>query len=567
MKIQKKRSLNLLKWIGLIFLGLFLLLSLAALYLSQRWKPLLREKIIAGVQEASGGLYHIDFRDMHLNLLRGSVTFDSLQLRPDTGVYQLLQSRYRAPVHLFSLRMANLKISRIQLLKAYFHKELVLNTISLNRPSIDMIYHKVRQQPDTAKAGKTLYELISPTLKTIQAQHIRISDADFDYYVGAKKRQAIQHLDINFRDILIDSLSQYDSTRVLYAKDIGFELKGYRSTTKDNLYRLSVDTLNGSLNARTLRLRHLKLQPLYPDLSFSRKFATQKDRYDLHFPLIELQGIDFTRLSNEGTLYVRRLQLSDASVAVFLNRELPPPPINKGRNYPHNALKRLPFNAIVDTLGLERVGLRYTEYNEQTRQRGTLRLENLGGHILNVTNDSLRLSRDHEAHAQLHTAIMGAAKLNIAIHFNLTAASAPFQYSGTVQPFNMTVLNPLSKPLGQIALESGQVRRVQFDMQANEQGAKGKVQFTYSDLKVSLLKKDDAGKTTQKGLLSFLANTLLVKDQNPEPGKAPRTAHIQLDRVPQASFFNLMWKSIFLGIREIAGIGIVPMKNPLSPKK
>ncbi|MCY1537936.1 hypothetical protein D9M68_734540 [compost metagenome] len=254
-------------------------------------------------------------------------------------------------------------------------------------------------------------------------------------------------------------------------------------------------------------------------------------------------------------------------MAVFLNRELPPPPINKGRNYPHNALKRLPFPAIVDTVALKGVNVAYTEYNEQTKERGTLHLKNLRGKVLNVTNDSLRLTQNNHARAELKTAIMGAASLNIAIDFNLTQAGAPFHYKGAVQPFSMTVLNPLAKPLGQIAIESGQVKRVDFDIQANERGSEGRVNFIYSDLKVNLLKKDDQGKNKEKGLLSFLANTLLVKNENPEKEKEARTAQVQFSRVPQASFFNLMWKSIFSGIREIAGIGIVPMKNPPPPVK
>jgi len=33
-------------------------------------------------------------------------------------------------------------------------------------------------------------------------------------------------------------------------------------------------------------------------------------------------------------------------------------------------------------------------------------------------------------------------------------------------------------------------------------------------------------------------------------------------RTPAASFFNLLWKSVFTGIRETVGIGMVPAKGP-----
>jgi len=566
MTIRKKRS-TILKWVAGVLLSLLLILCAAAVYLGSRWKPLLREKITESVHTASGGLYRIEFKDLHVNLFTGSVTFDSLKLLPDTAVFYQLKAKRKAPSHLFTIRMANLKLSRIQVLTTYFQKKLYIRTIVLNKPSIDMVYHKVIRQADTLREERTLYEQLSKTLKSVQVGHIQMADADFDYYNGKKKQNAVKHLTVNIRDILIDSLSQYDSTRVLYAKNIGFELNGYRSVTKDKMYRMTIDSLSGSVNSHTLKIRNLKLTPLYPDLTFSRKYTIQKDRYDLSFPAIDMTGVDFVRLNNEGTVYARRLSIDGAAVAVFLNRELPPPSMDKGRNYPHNALKRLPFPAIVDTVSLKGVNVAYTEFHEQTKERGTLRLENLEGDILNVTNDSLRLTQNHYTRADLKTSIMGAARLNITINFNLTQAAAPFHYKGSVQPFSMTVLNPLSKPLGQIAIESGRVNHVDFDIQANERRSEGIVHFTYSDLKVNLLKKEEGGKTTEKGVLSFLANTLLVKNDNPEKGKEARVAHVQFSRVPQASFFNLMWKSIFSGIREIAGIGIVPMKNPPPPKK
>lgn len=76
-------------------------------------------------------------------------------------------------------------------------------------------------------------------------------------------------------------------------------------------------------------------------------------------------------------------------------------------------------------------------------------------------------------------------------------------------------------------------------------------------------------KKKKKGLLSFLANNILIKNDNPTKGEFVRTANITYERVPQASFFNLMWKSVFVGIRETVGIGGVPMKKmpePISKK-
>jgi hypothetical protein len=265
-------------------------------------------------------------------------------------------------------------------------------------------------------------------------------------------------------------------------------------------------------------------------------------------------------------LYAKKVIIGPAKVAIFMNRELPPPNFDKGRNYPHVALKRLPIPTIIDTLNFNKVDVAYTEFNPKTSERGTVKLDNLTGNILNVTNDSLQLNKKNHALADLTTYIMGAGKMNVKIDFDLTSKNAAFSYVGNIGLFDMKVLNPLSKSLGLIEIESGKVKSVNFSISANYRNSSGTVQFNYTDLKIKMLGKDEEGKTKKKGLLSFLANKLLIRDENPSKGEAPRIAHITFEREPQGSFFNLMWKSVFVGIRENVGIGILPMKKMPEPK-
>lgn len=552
-------------WIGGITAAIILLLSIGALILSAKWKPTLTTKIKEGVNNASNGLYKIDFQDIHLNLLTGTAVLDSIRLMPDTNVFNQLKTTKEAPTHLFRIKLAHLKISRVAILKAYFKKKVDLTAIILDQPSIDMVYHKVPKKTDSVKDERTLYQQISKTLKSIAIDRIKVIDADFDYYNGKTKLNAIKHLSINVKDILIDSAAQFDTTRVFHSKNIGFELFGYQSETKDKMYTLKVDTLRGSITGKDLEVRGFKMEPMYAKLAFSRKYSAQKDRYDLEFKKISFSGIDYVGLNNNGELYVKDLDLGTATVDVFMNRELPPPAIDKGRNFPHVALKRLPIPTVVERLILGKIDVAYGEYNPKTKEIGTIKLNGLNGTVSNLTNDSARLVTKNHAYADLTTYVMGAAKLNVKIDFNLTSKNAAFNYKGTVGAFNLKALNAISKPLGQIEIESGKVNSASFDIAANSSGANGTVSFYYNDLKIKMLGETDEGKEKKKGLLSFLANTLLIKNDN-IPGEKGRIVKVSHERVPQASFFNLMWKTIFKGMRETVGIGIVPMKKMEEPK-
>lgn len=555
-----------LKWIVGVIAGVLLIVCIVALYFSVKWKPMLSEKLKTAVYKGSDHLYTLQFKDIHLNLVSGNLTLDDVMLQPDTAVFDSLKLTRHAPVHIFEVKLKKLQLTRIGILTAYFKRHIDMNTILLENPSINMYYNRVPKRNDTAKNDETLFQQIYPALRLIKVKHIKVVDADFDYYnlaKSAKPLNAIKHLDINVRDILIDSVSQFDTTRMLFAKDINFELRGYKALTKDKMYTMTADTLSGSATAGFIKIVGFKMTPMYSDLAFSRKYATQKDRYDLTFNTIDFTGVNFRKFSNDGVLYMKKLSIGPAKVAVFMNRELPPPNIEKARNFPHIAVSRLPIETIVDTLHLSKVNVAYTEFSDETKKRGTLYLNNLRGNILNVTNDSLRLSKNHHAVADLHTSVMGAGNLAVQIRFDLTAANGAFTYSGQMGSMNLSVLNPLSKDLGLLEINSGTVQKMDFSASGNSSGAHGKVNMYYKDLKITLLKKED-GVLKKKGFLSFLANNLLVIDENPRGGEF-RTGTIDFQRTKTSSFFNLMWKGVFTGIRETVGIKSVPMKAPPKP--
>lgn len=551
------------KWL-LGSLGLILLLiGGLALYFSARWKPLLSEKIKKGIEQGSAGLYHLDFKDIHLNLLTGTASLDEVSLVPDTAVFNQLKAQGAAPIHIFQLKVKKVQVNHLGLMNAYFKKTIHINSIVLDQPSINMLHYQLKKKKkDTS--SKTIYQLLSKSLKSLDIDAIRIVNADFDYVDGLsnKKLHRIKKLNLNVRDLLIDSLSQFDSSRFYYTKDISFEITGYQS--KDKMYLRKIDTISGSAAKRNILIKGFKMTPLYPDLTFSRMHKYGKDRYDLDFDQIRFTGVDFLLLNDERTFHAHKITLGPAKAGIFLNRELPAPPnLDKGKNFPHLALRRLAIPTLVDTLKIDNIDVAYTEYNPISQKRGTIYFQNLTGNVLNVTNDSLSVVKNNHAIANLTALVMKKSKINIKIDFSLTDPNGAFHYSGAVAPMHLPDLNVVSKPLGLIEIESGEMQKVDFDIQANRAGSKGKVHFYYTDLKVKLLKEGEDGAAPEKrGLLSFLANKLLIIDANPTKGKAPRTANVTFERSPAASFFNLLWKGVFIGMRESAGLGIVPVKTP-----
>lgn len=559
-------------WIGSIFGILILILAFGAMFLSARWKPILTEKIKEGVYNGSNHLYTIDFKSINLNIITGSLALRDVSLKADTAVFDTLKSKNLAPAHTFEIKLKKLQISRVGILTAYFKKRLDISEILLDKPSINVTFNKVPKKIDSNKVEKSLYEQISKTFKSARVHAIKIVDADFDYInkSGPKKtKNAIKHLDITVKDFLLDSLSGSDTSRFYYTKDIVFAIVGYKSITKDKMYAMKVDTISGATSSKKISVKGFKLIPQYDELTFARKYNIQKDRYNIAFNDIEFTGLDFNSLNSDQKIHAKSLKIGPGKVEVFMSREsLPPPGLDKGQNYPHMALKRLKIPTIVDTVELKNVDIKYAEYNPASKKIGSVAFNALTGTILNVTNDSLRLTKNNHAVANLNSWLMGSGKMNVKINFNLTDKNGAFSYSGSLGKFDFKKLNPLSKALGLVEIESGNVQHIDFSANGNLRTASGSMNMLYTNLKVKLLSDNIDGEGTKaKGFLSFLANAILVKDENPKKGELPRTASMTNTRINSASFFNLMWKTIFVGIKDIVGVGIVPEKDPIKQQK
>jgi len=558
------KTKKLLKWIAGGLIALLVIVVTASIYIAAKWKPFLTDKIKTGIYEASDHLYNIDFTDLNLNVLTGTVGLDSVRLYPDTSVFHALRKKDVAPVHLFEIKLAKLKLTRISILEAYFKKRINMNAIVLDKPSINMLRFNVKAQPDTTKTATNLYQKISKSLESVHIRSIKVLNADFDYIRGETGTvlNAVKKLNVSVTDVLIDSVSQHDKERFYYSKDVAFELIGYESVSKDKMYTIKVDTLSGFANAGDIRMKGFQMIPMYPDLQFSRKYKTQRDRYDLKFPTIAFSGLDLERFNVEGRLYAEALTIASAKVKIFMNRELLPSKENKSRNFPHIALQRVELPLIIDTVNLKNVDVAYTEYNPIAQERGTVNIDNLTGTIKNVTNDSLQKGKNAFMAADLKARIIKAADLDAHLRFNLNARDGAFTFRGNIGAMNMPALNPLASALGLVKIETGNIQKVEFDIKGNAVGSTGSLKMQYNNLKVQLLKEGEDGEAPKKkGLLSFLANKLVIKDSNPEKGEALRVAPVQFTRSPSQSFFSLLWKSVFSGIRETVGIGFIKPKS------
>ena len=523
-----------------------------------QWKPLLQAKLKELVLRSSDSLYHIEYSDFDLDIASGDATLSDFKLVPDTNVYNKLVAIKKAPDNLFILNVKSLTIKNIGARKAYREKILDIDNISIEKPQLTII-NKRYDFNDTVKVGKpkTPYEVIKKVFKQLRIDSISLKDISVNYINKSNpvtKQTAIKNLDIDISNITIDSLSARDTGRFYYTKGINITLHNYKIATPDSMYFATLRTVFFSTAQRKIVLDKVALTPRYSRTAFYQKTGRSGDIFNLAFKKIDINDIDLQRFLREQKLYAGTLDVANAKVNIYSNNAFKGKKSMKIGKDPHQALQKVALDMRLKRLNIKNTSVIYSETDANTQATGIISFTNTNGYILNATNDADIEKNNPFMTAHIKTTFMGAAPLAVNFKFNLTDKKGAFNYAGSLGSFDGRILDKLVKPLALVHVQSADVQRLDFNVDANNYYGKGKLEFYYKNLNVQLLKKVDGKTELQKqGLISKLANALVINNDNPDKKGNFREGPIDLKREPTTSFFSFLYKALLDGLKPSVG--------------
>lgn len=558
---QPKRKIK--KW-PFVVLAIFFAIGATGYYLynkylaGNKWKPLLQAKLKELVLNSTDSLYRIEYSDFNIDLNSGNASLDDFKLIPDTNVYKKLVALKKAPDNLFTLSVKKLRLKNFEAKKAYEEKVLNIEGIFIDNPDLMMVNKRLAFN-DTVKVGKskTPYQVISKVFKQLHIDSIGLKDVSLTYINKngpVTKNSALKNLDINVSDIFIDSLSAQDTSRFYYTRGVDVTIRNYKINTPDNLYEAKVDKIFFSTSGRNIALDKVSFLPRYNKRQFYIKRGTPGDIFSLKFKKISIDDIDLQRFLRDQKLYAGKLDLDNADVEIYNNNAYKGKKRSKIGKDPHQALQKLALEMKLKRLNIKNTDIEYKEADAKTGFTGVIQFKNTNGYILNMTNDAPAKKLNKYMTAHINTRFMNAGNLTVNFKFDLTSPSGKFNYNGTLGKFNGRVLDKLVKPLALVHVESADVQRLHFNVDASNYYGRGQLQFYYKNLQVDLLKKEEGKRELQKqGFISTIANTLIIEDDNPDEDGKFRPGPINIVRDPKLGFFSFLYKALLDGLKPSVG--------------
>ena len=439
--------------------------------------------------------------------------------------------------------LKNVQVSQLNTDEFILHQHLIAGKISCDGGLVTIYKKKIKKT-----TGEEALELSNDLIDRTQIGNIQLNNTQIIIIDPAKPKETPFLInDVKFSTSNIVSVS-YGSTVNDLINNAEWELSagGFSFTTKDKLYRSSAAGLLVNNKMGIISIKQILLKPLFSEAQFVSISKMQRDRYDLMFNDIVLKGVNFKKLISANIIEIESIALQPV-IKIFNDRTLPFDTASLVGNYPNQALLKSPLAFYVKKIIVNNGSVFYKEKSSESKMTGTPYFTNINAVISNVTNIPSKIKQDNLLHLKAQTLFLGTSPLNTEWLLPLSLQSSMCTIRGNLGQMNAKILNQITEPLAMASVKKGEINKLTFDFKCNDSESEGTTTFLYNDLTIEVLKKDN-DELKKKGLVSFLANAL-IRNDNPV-NNTTYTGQIDFKREIDKSFFNLLWKSIFDGVKK-----------------
>ena len=525
-------------------------------------RPAIIAKLQQLVKDGSDGLYTLSIEKINPDVLASTLDIINASLHIDTTVMLQLGKQKELPDDIFKIHFDSLHIDGIGFDYLFHTRRVNITRINISNPLIE-VYHKQLANNKALRARNdtlSFYTRIREEMNKITIGNINVDKGTLIIYRAPQNKNITRFNDvaIKIKDVLVDSSTQFDATRFLFAKHATIDAKNYIIPTADSLYYFKTGAISISAELHKLTLLNVELNARGNRKQFENKLHYRKDRYHFAFPRVTLYNVDWWALMNHDKFISKKTVIMGGVFTTFLDRSLPANPAPPVDNFPHQLLMKVPIPVSVGNIKLQHVNVSYEEYSPEAKRSSTAFFDNINGRLNYVSNIPADIKKHPVANFSGRGLFMHHTPMKVRFTFNLSKyKTGDFTADVSMDTLDNGTINPLAQPLGLFSVKSGKMQHATAHIEGNNFKAKCKIAISYTGLHIQPLKKaNENGQLKKKRITSVIANAFFIKNDNPEKGKELRKPDYSVERDHHGNFFNMIWTTVLTGILKTVGIPV-----------
>ncbi len=480
--------------------------------------------------------YNITYSDFDLHTFFKGITLDEVKIEPlnrDSGTVILGMVDYAT-------------IKGLVWVDLFFSKSLHIDEIAFVEPIFEITLGKKK----TKKSGENSVQSLFKDILTrgdlsnfrIEQGSILLKDPSEKGVNGRISNINIEALNLQTDSVQLRHIIPFKMDNLIVQIDsLEFDLPG------DQLFHLGSFRYN--LNEKELALNDLSLTFTKDWVKVSQQIGVQKDLVELRLKTLQIKKIEpSSSFFSQLDVIADKVIIDELEIAFRKNKNFERPPDSFKPMF-RGLINSVPIEMNVDSILVKNSAITYSELGVKKSNSGSIDITDVNASIYGVTNMPKYQVQVGNAVMKAEAQLVGQTKLT-------TVLTIPYDedaFTMTVNTTDMELvkLNSTTKPLAGVEILSGQLKKIDYTIQAYETTATNSLIFDYQNLDLSIVSEKSDKKEKKKVVLTALANAAIHHDNMPDDEKY-LTANYQTERNIYRSPIVFIIKSLTEGVTYIA---------------
>ena len=485
--------------------------------------------------------YNIEYEDFDLHTFLKGITLDKVRIRP-------LNKVEGATSIIGDVDYATLKgLVWVDLL---FGKTLNISEIAFEEPVFKIT---LRADPVKKNSGTGIQNMFGDILSRGDLQSFKIKNGSMvllDPESGKIKGQ-VSKVNIEANELETDSLRLTHiipfnlGNLIVNIEDVTFDLNEYT--------HFSLGSVEYDFAGKKLELNDLSIGYSIDWVAVSEKIGVQNDVIELDVKEISIHDVQHSsKFYSDLEIIADKILIDSLDIKLQRNKNLTRPADKKKPMF-NGMISAIPIAVKLDSIQIVNSTLTYRELGVKKDESGSISIKNIDGIIDGFTNIPKMQKQIGQLEAKLTSNLNGYAAMgfDLIVPYDREA----FELSVVLGQMELEKFNPMIMPLAGVEIKSGELKRLNYHMNASEHVSQNKLAFDYSDFHVVLLKEKENHQFKKRPIITMIADAT-VKNNNLPDGKNYLTANYQSERNIYRSPVNYIIHGLVQGAARI-----VPGKN------
>ena len=489
----------------------------------------IRHRLPTVINENNNSPYQITYKSLDVTLLDGSATIKGITLVPKAS---LAKKDVKSGIY---ANIVSINVENISAWSILFSDKIKASKIKINKPEI-ILFKADEKALNNPKSIRD--KVVAPFKNTISVSDIYLFNASLKI-VSTKTDKA--SLIVHNLSMQLDGLVLDDST---LEEKIPFTYKDFKLDCDSIYYRANefyhITANQIKTNKTDLKIADFNLIPEYNRPEFVRRIPKEKDIFTINAEEISINNMDWG-FKNDKFYFNSTNIFLDKVFASIYRPKMPADDLSKKPLY-NKLLREMKFPMHVDTLAIRESTLEYEEEKTFEKGAGLLSFNKFNMFVTDV-NSGYGQKKLPDMKINVNCKFMNVSPMKVTWKINILDKSDGFNIKGSILNFPAKQLKPFTKPYMNVAVD-GMLNEVYFNFTGNDKTSKGDFAIKYDDIKVTIFRKNKPEKKNK--LLSAVGNLLVKNDSDEKLVEAK----VELERIPEKSFYNFLWRNIGEGLKE-----------------